>query len=316
MTAALLLAPLFKFGIIGDVQTADIPDGPNFARTKTRRYRQSLACLREASSAWNEVAFCVQLGDLLDSKAAPRRWETLAAARGAMGQHDWHVATGNHDLACFDRDELRAIAGRDLYYDWTPAPGFRCCLMDAYALSVLQDERAAQVLSDNNPNILAEDPTRPSCAIEGGWLKGLREDQYRWVPYNGAFDDAQLHWFRGVLKDADAKGERVIAFSHAPVYRPASKPNNCAWDSEAILKAADDTPDVLVAWFAGHDHDGGYARRTRTEHHLTPAAPLECDLGQVSYGTVDVFADRAHINWVGKRPASPTLPWPDVIQFS
>jgi hypothetical protein len=37
----------------------------------------------------------------------------------------------------------------------------------------------------------------------------------------------------------------------------------------------------VVAYFAGHDHEGGYCMDDTGIHHIVPPAPLECDEGQV-----------------------------------
>ena len=81
-------------------------------------------------------------------------------------------------------------------------------------------------------------------------------------------------------------------------------------------------PSTVVAWFAGHDHDGGYAVDPSTGiHHVIPCAPLECGAGEVSFGHVDAFVDRLEITWSGKTPyhgPSDTglkEPWPKVLPF-
>jgi len=330
-------APLFRFGILADVQYADIPDGQNYARTRTRRYRQSLEILREASAHWRRVGvdFCVELGDMVDSKAGAarddERWRALAAVKDAMGSGlEWHVPIGNHDLSVFGRKELHAelVSSRapgpdELYYEWRPAPGFRCCVLDAYEMSVVGaaggDEgrlEAARYLSRRNPNIDVGDPAAPSSGSPGGWLAGLDDvDDHRFVPYNGAYGTRQLAWFRTLLDDAHTRREKLIVFSHPPVFRSASKANNCAWDYDLLLRTLDDYPHTLALFFAGHDHDGGYALRANSEHHLTLAAPIECAPGQVSYATVDVFQTRADFHWVGKIPDHPHDRWPDLVHF-
>lgn len=59
---------LFSFGIIADVQHANINDGYNFHRTRMRFYRHALVKFEEAIETWNErkVDFAVQLGDIID----------------------------------------------------------------------------------------------------------------------------------------------------------------------------------------------------------------------------------------------------------
>ena len=47
--------PLFKFGIIADIQYIDAPNGKNFHGNKIRRYRQSLSIFKKAVSSWNSL---------------------------------------------------------------------------------------------------------------------------------------------------------------------------------------------------------------------------------------------------------------------
>lgn len=63
---------LFSFGIIADVQHANIDDGHNFHRTRTRYYRHALLKFEQAIDTWNEydVDFSVQLGDVIDGFSA------------------------------------------------------------------------------------------------------------------------------------------------------------------------------------------------------------------------------------------------------
>ena len=67
---------LFSFGLIADVQYADIENAtreimPEKKCTRTRYYRNSLRLLREAVADWNsqelKPAFVIQLGDLFDA---------------------------------------------------------------------------------------------------------------------------------------------------------------------------------------------------------------------------------------------------------
>ena len=61
---------LFSFGLIIDIQYADINNKQNYSKTKWRRYRNSLVCLQEAIAQWKDakcsLAFTGQLGDVTD----------------------------------------------------------------------------------------------------------------------------------------------------------------------------------------------------------------------------------------------------------
>ena len=61
---------VLRFGVVADVQYADLDIGQDFMKTVTRYYRHALDGLRMAVDCWNEqeVSFVAQLGDLIDGK--------------------------------------------------------------------------------------------------------------------------------------------------------------------------------------------------------------------------------------------------------
>ena len=65
-----LSSSLFSFGVLADVQYADIPNRLNFTKTSMRYYRNSLKCVHDAALSWNnelhKPSFVVHLGDLID----------------------------------------------------------------------------------------------------------------------------------------------------------------------------------------------------------------------------------------------------------
>ncbi|CAJ1382266.1 unnamed protein product [Effrenium voratum] len=57
--------PALRFGVVADVQYADVDDAWNFRRTQVRRYRQALDALRAAVEDWQQgppLAFVADLG--------------------------------------------------------------------------------------------------------------------------------------------------------------------------------------------------------------------------------------------------------------
>lgn len=66
--------PLVKFGVLTDVQYADVDDKPAWYNPeKTRYYRSSLLHIRQAFESWVNMGkeghgptFALQLGDLID----------------------------------------------------------------------------------------------------------------------------------------------------------------------------------------------------------------------------------------------------------
>ena len=114
--------PLFAFGVVADVQYADLPVGTNFLKTVTRYYRHALDGLSLAVSSYlhdapggKPVAFVAQLGDLLDGQNADHG-QTAAAAADAhavlsrLGDIPVHSVIGNHEVMNWTRAQLHARA--------------------------------------------------------------------------------------------------------------------------------------------------------------------------------------------------------------
>lgn len=157
--------PLFTFGVIADVQYADIDDGYNYLRTHRRYYRNSIELLRNALNSWSKAAvkpgFVLQLGDLIDGYNKPlvasdRALEAVLKELGS-GCADVHHVWGNHELYNFSRDWLLASklnstpegsqtgAGSPVYaYHFSPYPGFTFIVLDAYDVAVLGRQEASQ----------------------------------------------------------------------------------------------------------------------------------------------------------------------------
>ena len=331
--------PQLRVGIVSDVQYADVDDATNFVGNRWRKYRQSLEILGMAAEEFESIGgvrIAVQLGDMLDGKAAMNGKDGSRAAledvrrvlrRGSLGRikGGWRACVGNHELYNFGREELAkedlywegdVVVDDDggeprLYYSTRPAEGWKLVFLDAYAISIMGDQRgprgrqlAARELSANNPNIDADDPMKPGS----GWLLGIEGTDVRYVPYNGALGARQLQWLQREVYQSSRDGERVLIFCHQPFFLAASKANNMPWDFEEVGQIVAERNGVVAAVFAGHDHDGGYAEDAGGTHHLVPAAPLECADGEVSFGHLDCYEDRLVLHWRGKTP--PGCSWP------
>lgn len=156
-------SPLFTFGVIADIQYADIDDGYNYLRTHRRYYRSSVQLLRNALDGWSRAAvkpgFILQLGDLIDGfnkplAASDRALETVLREFGS-GSAEVHHVWGNHELYNFSRDRLwgsqlnsaprgspRGPGGRAYAYHFSPHPGFTVVVVDAYDVAVLGREES------------------------------------------------------------------------------------------------------------------------------------------------------------------------------
>uniref|UniRef100_A0A8D2D7B3 Calcineurin-like phosphoesterase domain-containing protein n=1 Tax=Sciurus vulgaris TaxID=55149 RepID=A0A8D2D7B3_SCIVU len=164
---------LFSFGVIADIQYADLEDGYNFQGSRRRYYRHSLLHLQGAIEDWNKESStpcCVlQLGDIIDELVM----NTLKMLKVPV-HHTW----GNHEFYNFSRDYLtrsklntrfledrivhhpETIPSENYYaYHFVPFPKFRFILLNAYDLSVLGVDQSSpkyqqcmKILREHNPN--------------------------------------------------------------------------------------------------------------------------------------------------------------------
>ena len=129
----------FSFGLVADIQYADIPDGCNFRGDEIRLYRGAKDALAVAVAEWNglnatselapesksglDFRVVMQLGDLIDGQnsgtyGALREYcethgsQTDAAWNRVMDVirksscSEWHHLVGNHELYNFPHTEL------------------------------------------------------------------------------------------------------------------------------------------------------------------------------------------------------------------
>jgi manganese-dependent ADP-ribose/CDP-alcohol diphosphatase len=289
-------APLFSFGVIADVQYADIPDGRSFLGVP-RYYRHSISVLQRAVSRWNthnNLKFAINFGDIIDGFCPKHK--SLWAVQKVLDEFDkfngptYHMF-GNHCLYNLPRSKLvsslRMPTDSDrAYYDFSPCPEFRIVVLDAYDFSCLgwpQDHpvtaAALKLLDEKNPN---SDKNSPDSLV------GVER---RFVKFNGAVGKEQLSWLNVVLQDASTHGQNVILCSHLPMDPGASSPAALMWNYDEVMSVVR-RYNCVKACFAGHDHKGGYSIDSHGVHHRTLEAALECPPGTSAFGHVEVYPDK------------------------
>ena len=333
----------FKFGVIADVQysrspdstqtghmgyaasnPANLADWPLLEDTSlTRRYVQALAILRQAVQSWaaEGVPVAVLLGDVLDKTArlpgdsvegCVRDVQGVLALAPAMQKH---FVFGNNDAATVGRagwvQEFSPLGGPSaaaatpscLYYAFSPSPGLLLVMLDAYDLSTLEPASGEAGRAQAEAALCAANPVAyPSRPWPTPW-RGMTRQQMAHMHYNGQPGSAQMAWLQGVLQGAQAAGQKVFVFSHLPVHPHTAKPDGLAWNAPHMRQLLQGHT-CVQAYFAGHDHDGGYSwEEGEGVHYIVPPAPLECALGQAAYGTVRVGREGWELDWVGKTPS-------------
>jgi manganese-dependent ADP-ribose/CDP-alcohol diphosphatase len=334
--------PLFRFGLIADVQYADIDDATNFSGDSVRNYRSTLETVKLAVAHWNAQSdpaprVVAQRGDLIDGQNAGKYGQGLAFeepqsfascarlldAFGAAAAPVYH-AIGNHELYNFSWDALRSVLNGDgsrgqhvatdsqrerFHFSFRPARGWVFIMLNPYEVSMLAEEgsphraKAHAVLTERNPNSIA--------AGQGtvDYFAGLSGDEMRFVPFNGAASDVQLKWLAKELQFARRRNERVVVMTHLPINSDAASWRTTAWNAPEIVETLHrEGRGNVVAVLAGHHHKGGYAVDACGVHHVTVQSPLENN-GLGCFGTVDVHHDRLELVGHGALP-SRTLVFP------
>eukprot|EP00249_Psilotum_nudum_P014462 c24837_g1_i1 orf=894-1856(+) len=296
--------PKFSFGIITDVQYADIPDGCSFLGVP-RYYRHSLEVLKRAVISWNNHgghSFAMNLGDIVDGYC-PKESSRNTVMRIVNEFNAFYLGPvyhilGNHCLYNLPRNELNEIlkiptSDGNSYYTFCPLTGFRVVVLDGYDISAIgwpeghpHTIRAVNILNKNNPNANKNSPF------------GLTGAERRFVRFNGGVGKEQLAWLDETLLDANACGQKVIICCHLSFHPDATDTSALLWNYEEVLHVIHRYECVKVC-LAGHTHVGGYALDSHGIHHRVLEAALECPPGTDAFGHVDVYENRLSIVGTG-----------------
>ncbi|XP_077228983.1 manganese-dependent ADP-ribose/CDP-alcohol diphosphatase-like protein [Tasmannia lanceolata] len=292
--------PLFSFGVISDVQYADIPDGRSFLGVP-RYYRHSFLVLQRAVKQWNNHSkhkFSVNFGDIVDG-FCPKEQSQTAVEKVVKEFENFnspiHHMIGNHCLYNLPRSDLIRLLkmpschGRS-YYDFSPSPEYRFVVLDGFDISAIgwssdhpNSLEAMKLLEDKNPNI---DKNSPNGMV------GLER---RFLMFNGAVGKEQMEWLIGVLRDSTMSEQKVVVCCHLPLDPGAASPEALLWNYDEVMAVIHRYNCVKVC-FSGHDHKGGYSVDSHGIHHRVLEAALECPPGSDAFGHVDVYHDRLYLS--------------------
>jgi len=302
MTAAATRGhPIGRFGVIADVQYVDAEDGTDFTGVQVRRYRNSLEVLKVAVKRWSEeagVEFIAQLGDIIDVKARDNKTaaadcDTVLTELNKCKSKGLVNIIGNHDLYCFKREELNTKLNtkreEDSWYSFKPIEHspLRIVVLDSFDISTIEGssvkntQAAFTFLAKHNPNDITK--------FGGDWSAGLAGLDKRFMPYNGMVGASQLAWLRVTLTAAAAAGESAVLLSHAPLCPGGCDPICLLWNYQEVLDVLKESG-IVIAVFAGHDHEGGYKLHDGV-HHLTFPSPLLCKGDDTAFATVEMYQD-------------------------
>lgn len=327
---------LFSFGLITDIQYANIDDRQNYSKTKWRRYRKALSCLKEAVAHWrtekSSPMFIIQLGDIIDgfnSRLVDADDNEINFSREALDavmnefsklppQTPVVHNVGNHELYNFTREELEKSVlhpsnsclhlnesfplcsddeTKPFYFSFTPHPKFCFVYLDSYEISILGVDESSQQYKQAIGILRKYNQNDDLDSPEG-----LRGRQRRFVKFNGAIGSAQLSWLYTVLTAAEKNDQKAVIFSHVPFYPETGDQMALLWNYQDVLEVLWQFS-CVVACLHGHTHEWGYARDSNGIHHCIFDAVVEAPLGSNAFATLHVKGDAIVIEGFGIIPS-------------
>lgn len=226
--------PLIRFGMIADIQYGDCETANN------RYYKKSLSKLDESIDYFNKenVDFTINLGDLVDR--SPADFDPVLIRLNKLDSKVYNT-TGNHDY--------NKIANNKKLYKMLgmPAQGFYSFKKSNWRFVVINTNEIATY-----SNLTSAKMKDELDAMLDYIKKSGRKNGYT---YNGGISNKQMNWLIKTLKKAEKNKEKVIIFSHHPLY-----PENglTALNDREILSLIEHYQ-CVKALFAGHHHRGAFA---------------------------------------------------------
>ena len=115
----------------------------------------------------------------------------------------------------------------------------------------------------------------------------------------GVLGANQLEWLRSKLAGACANKEKVILFNHYALLNSAAQYIRMT-TPEPVLQLINKS-DCVVAYFAGHDHLGGYALQDGI-HHVTVKGMVDTPTGN-AYAVISVSPSKLEETGFGREPS-------------
>ena len=268
--------PVFSFGLIADIQYC--PCDP----LGTRFYAQSLkkleACVKDFNS--RDLSFVIQLGDLIDRDIDS--YEPVLSVFNQIETKKYHVL-GNHDYSVEEeaKPKVPSIVGLNSPYYNFVLEGWRFVVLNSNDLSVYTPFES-QAKSEETEALFQKLKARG--AVNRG-------------EYNGGLSSRQIKWLKNILNQASLNKEKVLLFSHLPVYPPREEN---LWNDIELINLLEDFP-CVQALISGHYHSGSYAKK-RGIHYLTLRGLVETE-DQSAYAILEVHNDFLNVLGFGREPS-------------
>lgn len=265
--------PLFRFGVVADVQYA------NRDNAGSRHYRSSLRKLQEAVDTFNsqKVDFVVSLGDFINDDF--HSFDTLNKIARQL-QCPIHQTLGNHDFevdAGEKKQVLTAMGLKNRYY------------------SFLRDGWRFIVLDGNDISLMANPPGSEPYKEAEAWAKQLKAEKAASIAdWDGGVGSKQMHWLKKQLAISKRKKEKVVVCCHQPLY--SSKKREMLRNAKAVSSLVESYPNVK-AFLAGHTHVSEYFRHHDVDY-VTFKGMVEKE--ENAFAVISVYKDRLEIKGYDK----------------
>lgn len=264
--------PLIRFGLIADIQYADCD------AAGSRFYRNSLKKLADCVDSLNcrKVAFTINLGDVVDRNYADM--DSVLVRLNCLVKKVFNI-TGNHDYGGItDNQTLYKKLGMPSEYYAFKKKNWVFILLNTNEIS-------------DYANIAGTKKERELTAIRDCIrLSGGRQD----APWNGGVSEKQLQWLNDQLAKAEKSGNKVLVFSHHPLY-PES--GFTALNNRDILNIICNYS-CVKAVFSGHHHAGNFAY-FKNIPILTAEGMVETKTDN-SFGIVKIYESKIVMEGIGR----------------
>ncbi|EME29698.1 hydrolase [Galdieria sulphuraria] len=257
-----------------------------------RRYSEALVKLYQVIR-WvgqqRSLTCLVHLGDLVDGSATEQQtrkeYSQVCAAFDDCKVPVLHVV-GNH---CLDvsRDVLKELfPSTRFYYRWEPHDDWCFLFLDCLEIS-------------------CKGAINEHYQQEAQHYLETQQQQPRATRWNGAISSTQLEWLENELQHCQRK---VIVMGHIPLVEEASDAAHLVWNAEQVLDILHRYHHLVIAYFAGHYHRGGYAVDAYGLHHVTFPAICDAPAHQNAWAKIRCEPHRIVIQGYGTVP-SQTWTW-------
>lgn len=264
--------PLLRFGLIADIQYADVDN------RGSRFYRNSLQKLDSCIQDFNRenIPFIINLGDIIDRDPAD-----LQPVLNILNKSNSPVynTTGNHDYAGIkDNNGLFKKLGMPAEYYTFKKGQWRFIML--------------------NTNEVAS-----YANLKGSWKEKELEEMIKKIKanqghnaqeYNGGISSRQITWLNNLLKRSEKKGEKVLIFSHHPF---ACAEGLTALNDREVMSLVS-TFSCVKALIAGHHHAGAFCEQESLPVIVAEGMVETADKN--AYGIISLYPDRLEVSGHGR----------------